>query len=259
MLLLGLAVPAVCARTPQLTFSPIASAYQDFASPRRQSAMELRDMIFAAQEQSPSEPQPAQSSAQTGSPGHIYWIVPAFKVDYLKNVKPLTSREKFDEWARGAYDPIGLAASAGESALEHSPRDGFCGYGHGLGSYAKCYGSAELDANISSFFGDFIFPVIAHQDPRYFGLGHGSFGHRLLYSVSRVFITRTDEGGTAVDYSALAGTVLAAAASNLYYPRQDRGLEHSLTRVAWDLGFTALFNTSAEFWPNIKHEVDRVL
>jgi len=218
---------------------------------------ELRGVSLGAWDQSQSAPASARSSAGNGSPGHIFWVIPAYKVDYLKNVKPLTPREKFTEWARGAYDPLGLAASATEAALEHSPRDGYCGYGNGWGGYGKCYGSALLDSNISSFFGDFLFPVLMHQDPRYFALRQGSAGKRILYAVSRVFITRTDSGGTAVDYSALSGTILAAAASNLYYPRQDRGVGLSLSHAGWDLGYTALFNVAAEFWPEIKRAVDR--
>jgi len=219
---------------------------------------EFQGVSLGAWTQNQSASKPANSAAMQSSPGHIFWVIPAFKVDYLKNIKPLTPKEKFNEWARAAYDPLGLAAGATEAALEHSPRDGFCGYGNGWGGYGKCFGSAELDANISSFFGDFLFPVIMHQDPRYFGLGRGSAGKRILYAVSRVFVTRTDSGGTAVDYSALSGTILAAAASNLYYPRQDRGVGLSLSRAGWDLGDTALFNVAAEFWPQIKRAVDRV-
>lgn len=206
-----------------------------------------------------SEPasKPARSSDETGSPGHIFWVVPAYRVQYLKNVKPLTPREKFKEWLRGAYDPLGLGASATEVGLEHSPRDGFCGYGSGLQGYGKCYGSALLDSNVSSFFGDYLLPVLLHQDPRYFRLGQGSAGTRILYALSRVFMTRTDSGGTTVDSSALSGTVIAAATSNLYYPRQDRGFGLTLSRVGWDLGNTALFNVAAEFWPEIQHRLHR--
>ena len=209
-----------------------------------------------------SQPQPetAHVSDEKGSPRHIFWVFPAFGVTYLKRTKPLTPHEKFKLWARGAYDPAGLAVSAAEAALEHSASDGFCGYGDHWEGYAKCFGAAELDGNISSFFGDFLFPVIMHHDPRYFGLGPGAAGTRtrFFYAVSRTFIRRTDSGGTTPNYSALSGTVLAAAASNLYYPRQYRGFDHSLTRAAWDVGDTAVYNVAAEFWPDIKRRLDRI-
>ena len=65
-----------------------------------------------------------------GSTSHIFWVLPAFNVEYGKDTLPLTTREKFDEWARGAYDPIGLSVKVTEAALERSG-SGFCGYGEG--------------------------------------------------------------------------------------------------------------------------------
>lgn len=111
-------------------------------------------------------------SATSGSPGHIFWVVPAFKVNYGKRFRPLTPKEKFGEWAQSSYDPMGLSVGAFEAGtLEYSPKDGLCGYGKGWGGYGQCYGSLELDATDSSFIGDFVLPVLLHQDPRYFRLG----------------------------------------------------------------------------------------
>ena len=207
----------------------------------------------------PPEPQRNPSPAEKGSPKHIFLLVPAFHVTYLKQFKPLTPHEKFAEWVQGTYDPRGLLLYAGEAAtLEHSSNDGFCGYGHGFGSYGKCFGSMELDANISSFLGDFLFPVILHQDPRYFRRGEGLFGGRIGYAVSRVFVTHADSGRNVFFTSALSGSIIAAAASNLYYPTHDRGFNPSVHRLAVDLGDTALFNVAAEFWPDISCKLKRV-
>lgn len=198
-------------------------------------------------------------SATSGSPGHIFWVVPAYKVDYSRNFKPLTPREKFDEWAETAYDPYGLGVGAFEAGtLEYSSPDGFCGYGVGLANYGKCFGSLELDAVDSSFIGDFVLPVLWHQDPRYFRLGKGSFGRRTWYAVTHVFVTLNDSGHPVFDSSALTGTVAAAALSNLYYPQQDTGFGHTMSRIGIDLGNTALYNFSAEFWPDIKHGLKKV-
>ena len=208
------------------------------------------------QQNSPADQQDEKSSATEGSPKHIFLVVPAFHVAYLKTFKPLTPREKFHEWAQGTYDPRGLGLYAFEAAtLEHSSSDGFCGYGESWGGYGKCFGALELDASTSSFLGDFLFPVILHQDARYFRLGQGSFGKRMGYAISRVFVTHADSGRTVFFTSALSGSVLAAAASNLYYPVQDRGFGHTLSRTGLDLADTALFNAAAEFWPDIKHRL----
>lgn len=202
-------------------------------------------------------PNPQQAATQ-GSPKHIFFIIPAYNVDYLKNVHALSPHEKLQEWEDGAYDPIGLAAGATEALLEHSKKDGFCGYGSGMESYSKCYGSALVDSTWSSFLGDYLFPTLMHQDPRYFRLGEGSFGTRAWYSFTRAFITRTDKGTWAFASASLLGTAIAAGTSNLYYPKQDRGWGLTMSRVGWDLGGTVLFNLEAEYWPDVKPWIMKV-
>ena len=200
---------------------------------------------------------PAQAAAppDQGSPGHIFWVVPAFNVEYIKHVPPLTPREKFQEWARGAYDPVGLSAKAVQTGLEHSA-SGFCGYGDEWGGYGKCYVSGLIDSDVSSVLGDFLFPTLLHQDPRFFRWGEGAIHIRLAYALSRVFVRHMDRGGNAPD-SALLGTAIAGATSNLYYPSAERGVRLTMSRMAWDLGSTALFNVAAEFWPDIEHAIKR--
>ncbi len=234
---------------------PIAVASLDLTAPFSGSSSQIglppANPQGPPQAQSP-ENEKASPSATSGSPGHIFWVIPAFKVSYQGHFQPITPKEKFHEWAQGSYDPLGLAAGVVEAGtLEYSSKDGFCGYGHGWDGYGKCFGSMELDANVSSFIGDYALAVLLHQDPRYFRLGNGSFGRRVWYSVSRVFVTYNDAGHTVLDSSALAGTVIASGLSNLYYPQQDRGFRPSLSRVGIDLGNTALYDAAAEFWPDI--------
>lgn len=231
---------------PPAASATLPSAPEPQATPRKAPAQQNKNKKYS-------------SSATTGSPGHIFWVIPAFKVDYASGFKPLTPKEKFHEWAQGAYDPLGLAAGAVEAGtLEYSSSDGFCGYGHGLAGYGKCFGSLELDANVSSFIGDYALTVAFHQDPRYFRLGQGSFGRRAWYAFSRVFVTFNDSGKNVLYTSSLTGTVAAAAISNLYYPSQDQGLGHTMSRIYIDLGNTALYNGAAEFWPDIHHGLHRV-
>ena len=82
------------------------------------------------QQNPPADGQDNKSSATQGSPKHIFLVVPAFHVTYQKTFKPLTQREKFDQWLQGTYDPRGIGLYAFEAAtLEYSSKDGFCGYG----------------------------------------------------------------------------------------------------------------------------------
>jgi len=220
-------------------------------------------LAWAQTKTKPPEQKPGNGkyshSATTGSPGHIFWVVPAFKVSYANEFKPLTPHEKFQEWAESAYDPLGLAAGVVEAGtLEYSSTDGFCGYGHGWAGYGKCYGSMELDGDVSSFIGDYALTVLWHQDPRYFRLGKGGFGRRVFYAVSRVFVTYNDSGKNTFYSSALTGTVAAAAISNLYYPPSDQGWSPTISRIGLDLGNTALYNGAAEFWPDIHRGLHKI-
>ncbi|MEO6964760.1 MAG: hypothetical protein ABI076_02545, partial [Acidobacteriaceae bacterium] len=214
--------------------------------------------------QNPAESQSKEKkqyspSPTTGSPGHIFWVEPAYKVDYDGKFQPLTPREKFHEWAQGAYDPLGFGVTAFEAGtLEYSSSDGFCGYGHGWDGYGKCFGSLELDSTVSSFIGDYALDVLWHQDPRYFRLGKGSVGKRLFYAISRVFVTYNDQGRTVFSSASLSGTVIAGTLSNLYYPSQNIGVSHTVNRIALDLGNTAIFNNAAEFWPDIHRGIRRI-
>lgn len=225
-----------------------------------------RASLWTQNQQAPPQDQRNQQktktsspSATSGSPGHIFWVIPAFKVTYGTGFKPLTSKEKFSEWAQSSYDPLGLGAGAVEAAtLEYSSTDGFCGYGGGWSGYGKCFGSLELDGDVSSFIGDYALAVALHQDPRYFRVGEGSYGKRVWYAVSRVFVTYNDSGKTVFYSSALSGTVIAGALSNLYYPAKDTGAGPTMNRIALDLGNTALYNAAAEFWPDINRKLHRI-
>lgn len=196
-----------------------------------------------------------QARAERGQAKHIFFIIPAFNVEYLKNVPPLTPHEKFTEMLEGIYDYDGLGMSAAETLLEHD-RSGFCGYGHGWGGFGKCYASALADADDSSFLGDYLFNVWFHEDPRYFRLGGGySIPTRIWYAVTRVFVVKKDHGGWTFALAPTLGTILAASASNLYYPKSDRGFGLTASRIAWDLGGTAIFNLEAEFWKDIQRKL----
>lgn len=198
-------------------------------------------------------------TATTGSPGHIFFVEPAYKVNYSGKFEPLTPKEKFQEFAQGSYDPLGFAVTAFEAGtLEYSSNDGFCGYGHGWGGYGQCFGSLTLDSTVSSFIGDYALSVLWHQDPRYFRLGKGSVGKRTFYAISRVFVTYNDSGRTVFSSAALSGTFIAGAISNLYYPPQDVGVSHTINRSALDLGNTAIYNAAAEFWPDIQRGLKRM-
>ena len=68
---------------------------------------------------------------------------------------------------------------------------------------------------------------------------------------SRVFVTRTDSGGTEFNYSEIVGNSLAVGTSNAYYPGS-RNLGGNFQKFSLQLATDALSNVLKEFWPDVK-------
>jgi hypothetical protein len=98
----------------------------------------------------------------------------------------------------------------------------FSGYGQGADGYAKRFGASYADDVVDTFIGGAILPSILHQDPRYFYKGTGSVTSRALYAISTIVICRGDNGHWQPNYSNVAGNVISAGISNLYYPASNR-------------------------------------
>src|SRR5258706_5515533 len=171
-----------------------------------------------------------------------------------KEFQPLTPAQKFGEFARTTYDPLvwtTAAFDAGIGQATHFPEH----YGQGAEGYGKRFGAAMADQASAAFFGRFLLPTALRQDPRYFRRGSGSFGSRLGYVISRVFVTRTDSGGRAFNASIVGGALASGALSNVYYPEQDRGAGLTLTNSAFNLAGAAATNLRPEFWPDVKRKL----
>jgi hypothetical protein len=97
-----------------------------------------------------------------------------------------------------------------------------------------------------------VFPVLLHEDPRYFRRGSGSFLSRTGYALTRVLITHKDSGGRRFNISEWAGNAAAVAISNAYYP-QNRTLLDNGAKLLMQVGTDAFSQVLKEFWPDIKH------
>src|SRR5208282_6911732 len=100
---------------------------------------------------------------------------------------------KFLLSAKTMSDPV-TVSFIGAIALIGQARDSDPTYGQGLQGYAKRYGTFYADAGIGTTMTTSLFPALLHQDPRYFQSGTGSILHRTEYSISRLFVTRSDSG-----------------------------------------------------------------
>src|SRR6202022_584613 len=91
-------------------------------------------------------------------------------------------------------------------------------FGQGMKGFGKRYGTAYGDQMIGNMFTEGIMPSLLHEDPRYFRRGVGSKKSRLVYAITRIFITKTDSGRTMFNFAEVGGNSIAAAISNAYSP-----------------------------------------
>jgi hypothetical protein len=169
---------------------------------------------------------------------------------------PLTVKDKFKLTADSMLDPvtfpfIGLEALIGQ-AQNSDPE-----YGQGMRGYGARYGTAYGDALFGTLMTTSAFPSMLHQDPRYFQLGSGSIMHRSLYSISRLFVTRNDDGSHGFNYSEIAGNLVAAGISNAYHPVQERTFSNTMSVWGTDIMWDGVSNVLKEFWPDIRRHFQK--
>jgi hypothetical protein len=194
-----------------------------------------------------SQPPPAPTPKPNN---RVVAVVPAFNVAEFDDRTPLTPGAKFHIFWRTTLDPFSLIAPAVKSGIYHAA-DLNSGFDSGASGLFQRYGAAIADGASEDFFRTYFYPVLLHEDPRYFRIADGSKTSRTTYAVTRVFVTRTDSGDTRFNWSRLLAAFSSSALSNLYYPKEDRGVGFTFTGVAFAYLGEAGLNVVKEFWPDI--------
>jgi hypothetical protein len=169
---------------------------------------------------------------------------------------PLSGREKFDHFVHCSYSPytfLNAAYNATYAQIVGDPS----GYGGGMEGWGKRMGSAVAGTEARSFFGWFLFPALLHQDPRYFPMYQGSVVKRGLYAISRVVVTRNDDGNVTFNSSGLLGIAFTESLQNAWLPQDRRGLGITVSRVAGSMQGYATTYLLQEFTPDIWRFVHR--
>jgi hypothetical protein len=143
-------------------------------------------------------------------------------IDPKEIVPKITVGDKIGMGLKGAVSPfavIGWVGSATYSeAFNRSPN-----YGQSGKDYAQRLGAAAARSSSEGIFSTSVMAPILHEDPRYFVMGPGHSGFRRgLYAVSRVLVTKTDDGRRTINYSLLTGNAIGAALTQTYYPSGNR-------------------------------------
>jgi hypothetical protein len=198
------------------------------------------------------------ASSNTAAPindDRIFGVIPNYLTveDPEKRVAPLTWKEKYWLFAKETIDPFtGLSAAAGAALSQvdnQNPK-----YGEGSGPYAQRFGAAVADIATQNFFQDAVLASWFHEDPRYFRRGpEYGLWYRVGYALSRVVVTRTDEGKNRFNFSGILGMSMGIALSNAYYPDSSVSAGEVGYRFGTSAVASALTNLLPEFWPDV-HE-----
>jgi hypothetical protein len=193
--------------------------------------------------------------AQGRQTKRILYVIPNFRaVSADQHLPPQTVKEKFKTSMLDSVDYssfIFVGAQAGASMATNSYRE----FGQGAKGYGRYYWHTLADTINENTWVEFIVPSVLHQDTRYYTLGKGEFGKRVGYACSRVFITRTDSGHRAINYSEIVGAGAASGMSNLYYPSQERNLTKTYQRWITNLAIDGGVFVFKEVWPDINNAV----
>lgn len=202
-------------------------------------------------------PAPPLQPGQTEPPPpdkRIFGVLPNYRTANATAVyMPITVKQKFTIAAKDSFDYplLGLAAViAAEGQLSNSHPE----FGQGWAGYGRRVGTSYADQAIGNMMTEGIFPSMLREDPRYFRRGYGSVRSRTWYAATRVFVTRTDAGGTRFNFSELLGNSTGTAISNLYYP-DARDVADNVEKLSEQIGIDAVSQVLKEFWPDVKRKL----
>jgi hypothetical protein len=207
----------------------------------------------------PSEANPAAAASAQGlsePPGgkRVFGVLPNYRTaDASQEGTVLTTHQKLVIASKDSFDyPLVLLAGglAGIGQLaDQNPS-----FGQGLKGYAHRLATNYADQAMGNMFTEGVFPVLLHDDPRYFRRGTGPAMVRVGYALTRVLVTHRDSGGVRFNYSEWLGNAAATAISNAYYP-DNRTFVDNGEKLLEQVGTDAVSQVLKEFWPDIKRKM----
>ena len=203
------------------------------------------DPIAVESKAAPQEP--------PGGP-RVFGVLPNYRTANASDAySALTARQKFTIATKDSFD-YSLVFLAGGFAGLGQLTGQYPSLGQGVKGYAHRLATSYADQAVGSLMTEGLFPGLLHGDPRYFRRAEGSARSRTLYALSRIFVTRTDSGGTRFNYSEWVGNAAGVALSNAYYP-DGRTAGANVAKLVEQCGTDAISQVLKEFWPDIRRKL----
>jgi hypothetical protein len=203
----------------------------------------------------PTAQQPQQNNPQP--PKRLFYVIPNFRsVNTTTVLPPQSVKEKFVSASQDTFDYSSLVLevilASYNYGLDKTPE-----FGTGGVAFGRYLWHAAADQSVENYMVEFVVPTIAHEDTRYYQLGHGGFKKRAIYSLTRILITRTDSDHERINTGELLGAAGATAISQRYYPCQERTVGNFFGQYGTSLVIDAAAFFLREFEPEISHKIFR--
>jgi hypothetical protein len=208
----------------------------------------------------PDAPTPKQASTQPKHQNRINTTIAVlekrsiFFPEIATSPGPLSVKQKFELFAGESVAPSRFLRSAAGAGISQV-RNSLDGYGQGAAGYGKRFGSSLATVTSSNFFGTFMISSMLHRDPRYFLTLHGGPGHRIGYALSRIVVSRTDEGTNAANWAGMIAPLLAEGLANSYLPVKEQTAGRTFQRYGIRIGLNTAANALREYWPAISRNL----
>jgi len=160
------------------------------------------------------------------------------------------AKDKFTLLVHDTFDPASFLSAGFNASLDQSA-DRDAAFGQGAVGYGKRFGADFAGQTTWRFFKDFAYPTVFSEDPRYYRLGHGSGGKRLLHAAAHTFVAYRDSGKHMFNFSEWMGTVSAVALTSTYHPGDELGFTPIIRQVGFSFVQDMGFDVVREFWPEI--------
>lgn len=165
----------------------------------------------------------------------------------------LQLKDKFVLFLQDSFDPVTFLASGFNAGLDQAQNND-PSYGQGAAGYGKRFGANFAGQASARFFGDFAYPSLFSEDPRYYRMAHGNSGKRLLHAIEHAVVAHRDNGNQMFNFSLWLGTASTILLSNTYHPDNRRGFAPLAESMSYSILQGMGFDVLREFWPEISHK-----
>jgi hypothetical protein len=197
----------------------------------------------------------AVSTNGTQQTKRVLGIVPNFSsVSADTKLPPQTAKQKLTLAARNSFDYSSFLVAGIQAGISMNG-DSYPEFHQGAAGYARYYWHTLADTADENFMVGGLGPIVFRQDNRFYTLGHGGFRKRTFYAVTRVLVTRQDDGDKMFNFSEVVGSGAAAGLSTLYYPKQYQ----TWTKVGQKWLTSDLIDCFnffwKEYWPDVNQRI----